>query len=177
MFCASLTLASALLVGAPFEDTQKRFTVDLPRGWKFAPQPGEIDGATFQREVDTERVTFSIRIFEVGDKTTLPAFVKGVTGGITREPGYEQLAEEHVRLAGLSALRRRYTRPAAGDKGVTIMVEDHYAAHAGKGYIVHQEARADTFAKYEPDFRKAWRSKASTPPRPIRTRPSWWASG
>lgn len=147
---AALTLT---LLAEPFEDTQKRFALDLPQDWKFAPQPGEVNGASFQRSMQDVRARLSVKVLGVGNSTTVKTFIHQVSGGIVDDPEVAILREEHARIAGLSAIKRRYTRAALGGKRVA-MVENYYAVHLGNGYLIHLEAPADRFAAFGADFQK-----------------------
>lgn len=137
---------------APFEDMRGRFALDLPPSWSFAPQPGEVSGASFQRVFNGVPATFSVQVMEVGAMTTLDAFVAAVAAGVSQGSGYELVDEGHGQLAGLSILRRRYTVTTKGWGQHTKMAEDWYAVHGGKGYVVHMESAVETFKALEYDF-------------------------
>ncbi len=152
MFAPVLLVAmGAALLGAPFEDTQGRFTIDLPRGWSFAPQPGDVSGAAFQRQLNDIPASFSIKILEVGKGTTGEDFANRLSAGISSEPGYELKSQGQQQLAGVTVYRRHYVVGISGAK-FTKMVEDHLGVRLGKGYIVHMETLEDNFKKLAPDF-------------------------
>jgi hypothetical protein len=169
---SALYLAVASPGGTPFEDTQNRFTLELPRGWTFAPQPGDMSGAAFQRKLNDVPASFAIKIIEVAPTMTLDAFVARLTAGVASSPGYTLVSDSRERMAGLATVRRRYkvdVDVGGGDKTNWVkVVEDWYSIGPGggggtgkpgaRGYVVHAESLATSFASFEADFELMRRS-------------------
>jgi hypothetical protein len=147
-----LALALAAVVAAPFTDTQDRFTIDLPEGWSFAPQPGDVTGAAFQRKTDNALAVCVVKILPVADGVDLAMFTKELTKAVKNEKGYKQLIEELDTLGGLPAVRRRYIVFINGDPKLVKMAEDKVALADGRGFIIHMETLADAFPSFEADF-------------------------
>lgn len=163
----------ALAPVAPFEDTQKRFVIDLPEGWQFAPQPGDITGAAFQRHLHEIPANCFVKVLPLGPHTTLEQLAARLSAGVNQEPGYEQLEEKLDLIDGLPAIRRRYVVHIRGDTKWTKMAEDLFAVADGKGFWIHVETLAEAFGTFEADFNHLMRSfrpehsgKALDPPGP-----------
>jgi hypothetical protein len=157
MSITPIALMTALTVATPFTDTRGRFQLDLPNGWQFAPQPGDVTGAAFQRKLGDEIANFAVRVTPVSDTTTLAEFVRRLSSSITSDPSYSLVNETTTQLAGLTVLKRRYTLALKGAKGSSELVklaEDAFSVQAGVGYVVHAETMEDSWAKFAGDFER-----------------------
>ena len=151
-------LLAAVTVTTPFEDVQKRFHVDLPPGWNFAPQPGDTAGAFFRRDVEGMQGNAAVRVIIFPNPITVEAFVGSVAAATDHDPGFRLLANEPVIVAGLPGVRRRYVVAINGDVKWPKMVEQRFLVAGGLGYIIHVETVADAFGVFEEDFGKLFAS-------------------
>lgn len=154
---AALVLV-ALTVGTPFEDIEKRFSVDLPAGWSFAPQPGDVGGAYFRRTVEGMIANATVRIIPFTTPIDLASFAGQMAAAVELEPGYRLLQSQNVTLAGQAALRRRFVMSINGDPKWPKMVEQRFIVAGDTGYVVHVETVADAFGVFESDFNKLFDS-------------------
>jgi len=148
-----LWLSLGLLLAAPtaFEDTQQRFVIDLPAGWRFSPMPGDTAGAVFTAAVDGLGAVASVRVFALDQPVALAGAARDSLVIVSREPNFRLLTEEPCTLGGLAGVRRRYVH-AVGDGSPRMkMVEDRLATYRQTIYLVRVEALAEAFAPFEAD--------------------------
>ncbi len=149
-----LLLWMSLLLNAttPFEDVQRRFTIELPAGWRFAPMPGDIEGATFKKEADGLGANASVRVFAMNREVTLASVADDTRTVVAREPAFRMLSEEGRTLAGLPGVRRRYVHGLGDGSKRLKMVEDRMAVYGQTVYLVRTEALAEAFTSFEDEL-------------------------
>ncbi len=148
-----LTLALTLSLAAPFEDTQKRFTLELPPGWEFAPMPGDTTGATFRKRADKALALASVQILPILPNMDLEKLTKQLIAAVEGEATYSQSAQELTFLAGMSAVRRRFTPGVKVTKPPLVRnIEHRFSIVGDKAYIMQVESLQDTFDRFKTDF-------------------------
>ena len=164
----TLVLVASLLVAAPFQDTQGRFTVDLPAGWVFAPQPGDTGGAYFRKNLEGMIANATVRVMNFSGPVPLNQFAARIAAASDQEPGFRLLLSEPTTVAGAPALKRRFVVAINGDKQWTKMVEQRVLLRGAVGYVVHVETLADAYGTFEADFNKIFSSfRPGSPEREI----------
>ncbi len=143
-------ILAALLLAAPFQDNFKRFSVELPEGWKFAPVAGDDTGAAFKKDFEGVPAHAQIRVFP--SDGSLAMLGKEMQAAVAKQPGYELVDQGPTTLSGVQAFRIRAVYLINGDKKWPKMVEDRMAMHGGNAYVVHVETLAEAFASFEGDF-------------------------
>ncbi len=146
-----ICLLVALLVASPFEDIHKRFTVELPVGWRFTPMPGELESVSFQRRRDGIPAQAYVRVFPAHN-VSFADLDDGLLSIGARQSGYKLLVHEPVELAGVRGSRHRFVVNVKGDPKLPKMVEERLAIHEGTAYLVHVETLADAFASFEDEL-------------------------
>jgi hypothetical protein len=164
-------LLLAALLAAPFVDTQERFTIDLPAGWKFTPQPGDTLGATFQRDMEGVLGHVFVKVLPAGEGIELGAYVARLAAAVESEPGYRLLANELDILSGLPAVRRRYVVFINGDPKWPKMAEDRVALSGNKAYVLHAETLAEAYGNFEDELSAMFASFRVKGAAPVATRP------
>jgi len=149
MNCILLALS---LLSTPFVDTQSRFSVELPAGWRFMPQPGDLTGASFQVRRQGVPANCAIKEFKVRPGTTLSDYTGSARDAVRRQPGYRLLEEGSVALAGVPAFRRRFVMQIGSDAQSSKMVDQTIAVRGRKVLVFHVESLAEAFAGYEREF-------------------------
>ena len=140
------------VLAAPFTDTQSRFALDLPRGWTYAPMPGDLEGATFKKTEDGLMAYANVRVWSVGPEVTLASLLRD-TGAVTaRASGYRLVVEEPATVGGQDGVRRRYVSLINDDKRFAKMSEDRFLVVADVAFLVHVETLAEAFGSFERDF-------------------------
>jgi hypothetical protein len=145
-----------LALSTPFEDPLKRFTIDLPSGWEFAPLPGDTSGTSFRIKRPKSLAFASVRIFPAMPDTTLDSVSKLLAQSSAKETNYKQSAQELTYLAGFPAMRRRYSSNV--NKELVKTVEQRFAIVGNRIYVVHVESLQPTFKEFNSDFEKIFSS-------------------
>jgi hypothetical protein len=137
----------------PFEDTQGRFSLDLPAGWSFAPQPGDASGVFFRRVWEGMPANATVRFMTFTVPIELNAFAARIAAASDQEPGFRLLQSEPVLVAGTPAIGRRFVTFVGGNKRLTKVVEQRLGMLGPfKAYVLHAETLADVFGTFEKDF-------------------------
>jgi hypothetical protein len=137
----------------PFEDTQGRFSLDLPAGWSFAPQPGDASGVYFRRVWEGMPANATVRFMTFTVPIDLNAFAARIAAASDQEPGFRLLQSEPVLVAGTTAIGRRFVTFVGGNKRLTKVVEQRLGMLGPfKAYVLHAETLADVFGTFEKDF-------------------------
>jgi hypothetical protein len=142
----------AALLGQPFEDVERRFHLDLPAEWHFAPQPGDTHGAVFRRLSDGVYANAMVRVMPVPGELTLADFAKRIRAASENEPGYRSIERRACSVGQRPAECRRFLSLVNGDPKMPKMAEQRIVLAAGRGFVVHAETLADGFAVFEPDI-------------------------
>ena len=145
--------AASAAKGSPFVDTQGRFTMTLPPGWAFAPQPGDPHGVFFKKVLDGMPANATVRLVAFNTPIELGAFAARIAAASDQEPGFHLLFSEPTEQAGVPALRRRFVTYVNGDARLSKVVEQRILVVGGiRGYVVHAETLAEIFGSFEKDF-------------------------
>ena len=149
----ALTLA-ALVLATPYVDTLHRFSIDLPSGWEFAPQPGDTGGAFFRKNVEGLLANATVRVLNFPQPVQLADFAARIAAAADQEAGYRLLVSQNTTLAGVPALKRRYVVAISVERKLYKIVEQRILIRENFGYVVHCETIADMFPTFEADFAK-----------------------
>jgi hypothetical protein len=144
-----LSLAQAQTL---FEDTQHRFTLELPPKWSFAPQAGNIHGASFRVIRDQNMAHFSIQILPCSPSLTIKRLKKRVLGQITQREDYRVLSTKVDKVAGLEMWTQRYRLKVPELKGVHKVVEKRFGIYKNHAYVIHMESLENASAIFIADF-------------------------
>ena len=147
-------LAILLASNTPFKDTQDRFTLTLAPCWSFAPQPGDVHGASFRCQRDKKIAHLVIKILPSQNELILtPHDLRDQWSEKTlKDPGYKHIQNQATSLAGIDALRHRFSVPIDNKHEQRKIVENWYALHSNKAIVIHTESLEDTFSSFEKDF-------------------------
>jgi hypothetical protein len=152
MGCAG-ELAALLEMSTPFEDTQKRFHLDLPKGWFFNPQPGHAESVAFARQSEGVFGGAVVVVAAVPSDTTLESYGASVLNLYAQEPGFKLLEKKQCLLGMLPAQCQRYVMQVPGGKGLVKMVYERITlGPKGAAYILHMESVAEAYPLLEKDF-------------------------
>lgn len=160
----------AALVAVPFEDTQHRFSVNLPAGWTFAPQPGDTGGAAFTRVADNIIGHAMIRVLPFNQPVELGALVAQIGASYSQEPGFRLLISEPATVANNPGQRRRFVTWINGDSKLPKISEQRVTIVNNVGYVLHVEAMAEAFDVFNADFERIFSSFVpgnGLPPAPV----------
>jgi len=171
------SLIALLILAGPYEDTQHRFSVDLPAKWVFSPVPGDTAGAYFKRTQDGAIANATVRVMKFTQPVDLDTFAARVGDAADHEPGYRLLNNQAVRIGNMPAISRRFVVAINGDLKWTKMVEQRILVVGNMGFVVHVETLADAFPLFQDDFNKILLSfqpgtgKAPSPAQAHRAKP------
>ena len=165
-----LGLGFLLVCATPFEDVRHRFSLDLPAGWVYAPQPGDTGGATFRRQTEGRLAHAAVRVLRpLPASISLRDFVDQLAAPSADEPGFHLLQGGPTTLAGAAAMRRRYVVFVNADPKFPKMVEQIFALIGDTGYLMHVETIAELFDGFATDFRQleaSFRPGSGAPEKP-----------
>ena len=94
-------------LGAPFEDVEHRFHMDVPASWRFTPQPGDSGGATFHRDQDGVFANAMVRVMPFDMAVPLETFVSRIAAASDREQGFRLLERKAASVGGYPSVHRR----------------------------------------------------------------------
>ncbi len=144
---------------ALYEDTLDRFSIELPTGWAFSPQPGDTVGVYFRKVAEGMPANATVRCLQFTVPIDLESLAARIAAASDQEPGFRLLMSEPTEVAGVPALKRRFVTYVNGDKRLAKVVEQRIMVVGGfKGYIVHAETLAEVFGSFEKDFAKLFAS-------------------
>lgn len=144
----------AFVVATPYTDIQHRFSLDLPPGWEFAPQPGDTGGAFFHKNVDGLLANATVRVLNFGQPVTLQDFAARIAAASDQEAGYRLLLSQNTTVGGGPALKRRFVVAISVERKLYKIVEQRILLRDNVGFVVHCETIADMFPTFEADFAK-----------------------
>jgi hypothetical protein len=137
VLCA-LTFAAGV-AAKPYEDTKKRFSIELEPGWQLAPLPGDTTGMVFRKKLDATpaslRVMVRLQKPDETTKTALDAFEEGFKTEIGYKPGGDVPASVGL----MPAVRRTLTVYASGDKNTVRAIEVYALFAFGHVHLLHFE--------------------------------------
>lgn len=130
-------MIAIVLVGArPYEDTQKRFRLDVAEAWSLAPQFGDTSGMVFERKVPEREgggsALFIVRADPSGGRA-LGDYVSQIEGSFAAMPDFRAGTSRAVEVAGRGATQKRYR--TRGRRLTSTFVEAN-----GFFYLLHFEA-------------------------------------
>lgn len=139
LLLTSLLPAQAHAKGNLYTDTQKRFSLTMPQGWKLYPSPGESAGMTFRRDVDGTfammRVT--VRPAEPGESSN--SILAQSLRPFQQEIGYQAGANLPTSVGLLPARKASFTVFASGDSNTVRSIELVALAAFGHVHLLHFE--------------------------------------
>lgn len=158
------TLVAAPVDAKRFEDTRKRFSFQLAKGWKFAPQPGDTNGATFKKQQGQLFAILSIRVLPADHQDT-ETFARRWFAAATDEPGYRTIKDGAGQLSGVPARVRQFVMDIDGDTEWVKMTSETIAVVGDHAYVLHGESVAQAFSTFADDLRRM--SSSFTIPRRV----------
>jgi hypothetical protein len=142
-----------VFLGGVFEDTQKRFHVDLPETWVYEPQPGNNEAVSFARRSGGVFAGAVVFVSSVPAETTLEGYAASVLGLYAQEPGFRVLEKKPCLLGMLPAQCHRYVVAVPGGKNLSKMVQEHVVlGPQSKAYLLHMECVSEAYPLVEQDF-------------------------
>lgn len=148
-----LPVLLAVSLAAQFTDVHKRFTLELPEGFRFAPMPGDLEGVTFAATLGGSTAFAVVRIFPARQGATTEQVDREMLTVLQRQPGLRVVREGRCSLGGQAARCRRSVQSFEVDtKQRTKMQEDALFLQGGTVYMLHVEALAEVFGTFETGF-------------------------
>jgi len=147
-----LPLAMSVLTSSTFIDVHERFQVVLPKGWEFAPQPGDTSGASFRIKRDGLVAQVSLRALELTEFFDLDTFVKRVNSYERQPKSFKLVGQKKSHLGALMSIKRQYTLPVKGHGSWEKLVEERYAVWGPYSFVFHAEAIAEGFSSFLNDI-------------------------
>ena len=120
-----------------YVDTKRRFSIDLPRGWKLAPRPGDIHGMSFRRDLDGKFALFRVSVRPASLGETARGTIKGYVAPFTSEIGYKEGTDLPSSVGLLPARQRTFSVFASGDRRTVRAVDVHVLHAFGHIHILH----------------------------------------
>lgn len=152
---ALLILTGRLASAAPFEDSRRRFRVELPEAWVIAPQFGDVNGMVFQKKVTGRRgtslATLIIHSDAFGADSEREAADRAEEG-LRSQPGFQRVEERPVMVGGQPALLRVLRTSLAKKPKLDKQIEGYFLQARGHVYMLHFESPAPDFTKLRPDI-------------------------
>ena len=148
MVALVLPLAMSVLTSSVFMDVHERFTIVLPKGWEFAPQPGDTSGASFRVQRDGLVAQVSIRALELNEFFDLDTFVKRVNTYERQPKSFKLVSQKASTLGALKSFKRQYTLSVKGHDSWDKLVEERYAVWGPYSFVFHAEAIAEGFSSF-----------------------------
>lgn len=152
------TALLAVWLGVPFEDTEHRFSIDLPGQWAFAPLPGDMGGAAFRRVSDGILANAMVRVLRFDRDIELNSIVAQIRNTYEAEPGFRLLISEPVQVAKNPGHRLRFVTWINGNPKMPKICEQRIMLLGRMAYVIHVETLADAYGVFEPDFDALFRS-------------------
>src|SRR5688500_18461584 len=112
----ALILAALPAMAKPYVDTKKRFSVELPEGWRLAPLPGDTSGMVFQKSVDGVPGTLRVSVRPLAPGETTKTSLDEVEEVAKSELGYKAGGDLPTSVGLLPAMRRTFSVFASGDR-------------------------------------------------------------
>jgi hypothetical protein len=141
-----LAWAFALMVGAtslahakPYVDTKKRFSIELPAGWKLHPLPGDTSGMTFRRDEAGVFAILRVVVRPVAAGESAFDVLKSYCASFEDEIGYTPGTELPSTVGLIPSLHRSFTVLASGDKKTVRALDVHAVIAFGHVHILHFE--------------------------------------
>mgnify|MGYP000907644605 CR=1 FL=1 len=135
----ALGLASSTAHAKPYVDTKKRFSVDLPQGWKLHPLPGDTSGMTFRRDEAGVFALLRVSVRPVVGGETPIDVMKAYVRSFEEEIGYTPGSELPSTVGLIPSLHRSFTVLASGDKRTVRAIEVHAVVAFGHVHVLHFE--------------------------------------
>lgn len=151
---AALFVAAALAAATPFEDVHDRFTLELPKGWQFQPQPGDLQGAVFGRNAEGIPAKAMVRVAPAPGGISARQLIEHVGQAFRDSAGYRSLKRGTARLGERRAARHRFLVAVSEDSKWQRMIEQRAVVVGGRGYVVHVESLAEAFARFQGEFNR-----------------------
>lgn len=155
---ASFTPAAR--AGQPYEDTKKRFRIELAEHWELAPRFGDMNGMTFQRVVRSRRgEALAILLIQIDSSGASgpKEYADAVEKDLEKQPGFARLGASTTD-SGRPALVREYKMLASKKPRIEKRARAHYFEARGHLYLLHFESSAAEFARLEPEAEQMMRS-------------------
>jgi hypothetical protein len=153
----AISLPLLLVAARPYEDTRKRFRLELADQWTLVPQFGDTSGMTFRRVMKTRRgdspaiLLIHVDSAQVEDAR---AWADANEAELKKQPGFSKLEEKAGMVGGKPALIREYKMLASKKPRIEKMVRVHFLDAAGHHYLLHYESTVQEFHHAESDVEK-----------------------
>ena len=137
VLCAAVVAAPA--AAKPYEDTKKRFALEMEPGWSLAPLPGDTLGMVFRKSVEGTPASLRVMVrVQKPDETTKTA-LDAIEEGFKAEIGYKAGGDLPASVGLLPAMRRTLTVYASGDKNTVRAIELYALFAFGHVHVLHFE--------------------------------------
>jgi hypothetical protein len=150
-------LALSSVAARPYEDTRRRFRLELPEKWELVPQFGDTSGMTFRRVLKTRHGDVpAILLIHVDSVPAADAreYADAVEAQLKKQAGFTRLEEREGLVGGKPALIRDYKMLASKKPKIEKQVRTHYIDAAAHHYLLHFETTALEFHLVEKDLQQ-----------------------
>ncbi|MCK6552920.1 hypothetical protein L6R52_44260, partial [Myxococcota bacterium] len=140
---------------APYEDTRRRFSLELPSGWGLAPQFGDTSGMVFQKKVVARRATtLAILVVRLDDyaATDVTDYANKMEAELKGLPGYKRIAERSALVGGKPALVRELRVLASKEPKIEKTIVAHFVEASGHHYMLHFESTSADLHRFQDDL-------------------------
>lgn len=135
-----VTLSAAVPAFAkPYEDTKKRFQLELEPGWALAPLPGDTLGMVFRKKIEGAPASLRVMVRVQKPNETTKTVLDQLEEGFKAEIGYRPGGDLPSNVGMLPAVRRTLTVYASGDRETVRAIELHVLFAFGHIHVLHFE--------------------------------------
>lgn len=135
-----------------YTDTKNRFSLELPKGWKMHPVPGDMRGMMFRRDKGSAFALLKVSTKKRDARDTLKSSAARYLRDYENEIGYHFKAEIPTTVGAIEALQESFLVYARGDKK-TVRSIDVYVIHAfSHVHYIHVESLDQTRKKFLRDI-------------------------
>lgn len=145
-----------------YVDTQKRFSVQLPLGWKLHPSPGEMGGMTFRRDVDGTFALLRITVREARPGENAASVLAAALGPFQQEIGFQAGANLPTSVGLLPARKASVTVFASGDSRTVRAIELVALVAFGHVHLLHFEHLQQDNKRFHRDLSRLMGSYQAT---------------
>lgn len=156
-----LSLA-ALVLGAPYQNFEDHFAMDLPAGWVVAGTSVGQRTVVLQRKEPDGIAMAVIRTLPFESGLDARKVARRLGEALQAEGGFRVVAEELDALGAMPCVKRRYSVWVNRDPSLVKVIEERVAQAGERFYAVHVEALDDDYGRFAEDFRSLFRSFRAT---------------
>jgi len=133
-----------------YVDTKKRFSMELPAGWKLNPMPGDTTGMMFRKDSGKAFGLLQVSVRPARPGETVDDALKAYIAPFATELGYQKGVELGSNVGLLPAKQQSFSVYASGDKSTVRAIEAHVLRAFGYIHVLHfetLEANRNTFRR------------------------------